>query len=139
MKFTIPGEPVGKARPRVVRNGNFSRAYTPEKTVNYENLVKLEYQRQCGDAYIAEGGIHMTIIARFAIPNSASKRKAQAMLDGAIRPTKKPDCDNIVKIICDALNGIAYKDDAQIVSVSIEKRYSVMPHIEVALQEVCSG
>lgn len=139
MKFTIPGEPCGKARPRVVRNGNFSRAYTPEKTVNYETLVKLEYQRQCGDAYISAGGIHMNIIARCAIPNSASKRKAQAMLDGAIRPTKKPDCDNIIKIICDALNGIAYKDDAQIISVSIEKRYSVMPSVEVALQEVCSG
>ena len=139
MKFTIPGEPCGKARPRVVRNGNFSRAYTPEKTVNYETLVKLEYQRQCGDAYISEGGIHMSITARFAIPKSASKRKAQAMLDGVIRPTKKPDCDNIIKIVCDALNGIAYKDDAQIVSVSIEKRYSVMPSVEVALQEVCSG
>lgn len=139
MKFTIPGEPCGKARPRVVRSGNFSRAYTPEKTVNYENLVKLEYQRQCNNAYIAEGGIYMHIIARFAIPNSASKRKAQAMLDGAIRPTKKPDCDNIIKIVCDALNGIAYKDDAQIISVSIEKRYSVMPNVEVTLQEVCSG
>lgn len=139
MKFTIPGEPCGKARPRVVHNGSFSRAYTPEKTVNYETLVKLEYQRQCGDAYISAGGIHMSIIARCAIPNSASKRKAQAMLDGAIRPTKKPDCDNIIKIICDALNGIAYKDDAQIISVSIEKRYSVMPGVEVALQEVCSG
>lgn len=139
MKFTIPGEPCGKARPRVVHNGNFSRAYTPEKTVNYETLVKLEYQRQCGGAYISAGGIHMSIIARCAIPNSASKRKAQAMLDGAIRPTKKPDCDNIIKIICDALNGIAYKDDAQIISVSIEKRYSVMPSVEVALQEVCSG
>lgn len=100
MKFTIPGEPCGKARPRVVHNGNFSRAYTPEKTVNYETLVKLEYQRQCGDAYISAGGIHMSIIARCAIPNSASKRKAQAMLDGTIRPTKKPDCDNIIKIIC---------------------------------------
>lgn len=108
MKFTIPGEPCGKARPRVVHNGNFSRAYTPEKTVNYETLVKLEYQRQCGDAYISEGGIHMNIVARFAIPNSASKRKAVSMADGAIRPTKKPDCDNIIKIVCDALNGIAY-------------------------------
>lgn len=139
MKFTIPGEPCGKARPRVVRTGNFTRAYTPKETVNYETLVKLEYQRQCGEAYISEGGIHMNIVARFAIPNSASKRKAMAMADGAIRPTKKPDCDNIIKIVCDALNGIAYKDDAQIVSVSIEKKYAIMPSVEVTLQEVCSG
>lgn len=135
MKFTIPGEPCGKARPRVVRNGNFTQAFTPEKTVNYENLVKLEYQRQCGNACITEGGVHMRIIARFGIPSSASKRKKSAMVCGAIRPTKKPDCDNIVKIICDALNGIAYKDDAQIVTVYIEKFYATMPSVEVEIRE----
>lgn len=135
MKFTIQGEPRGKARPRVVRNGNCSRTYTPERTVNYENLVKLEYQRQCGNACITEGGVHMRIIARFGIPSSASKRKASAMACGAIRPTKKPDCDNIVKIICDALNGIAYKDDAQIVAVYIEKFYATMPSVEVEISE----
>lgn len=135
MKITIPGEPCGKARPRVVRNGNFSRAYTPEKTVNYENLVKLEYQRQCGSTCITEGGVHMRIIARFGIPSSASKRKKSEMLRGAIRPTKKPDCDNIIKIICDALNGIAYKDDAQVVSVTIDKIYDTMPSVEVEIRE----
>lgn len=135
MKFTIPGEPCGKARPRVVRNGNCSHTYTPERTVNYENLVKLEYQRQCGNACITEGGVHMRIIARFSIPSSASKRKASAMACGTIRPTKKPDCDNIVKIICDALNGIAYKDDAQVVSVTIDKIYDIMPSVAVEIRE----
>ena len=136
MKFTVPGEPCGKARPRVVRNGNVSRTYTPEKTVNYENLVKLEFQRQCSEAYIGDGGIRMYIAARFSIPCSASKRKATAMLDGAIRPTRKPDCDNIAKIICDALNGVAYRDDAQIVSITIEKRYAVIPGVEIRIEEV---
>ena len=81
MKFTVPGEPCGKARPRVVRNGNVSRTYTPEKTVSYENLVKLEFQRQCSEAYISDGGIRMYITARFSVPSSASKRKVTAMLD----------------------------------------------------------
>lgn len=136
MKFTVPGEPCGKARPRVVRNGNVSRTYTPEKTVNYENLVKLEFQRQCNDVYIGDGGIRMYITARFSVPSSASKRKMTAMLDGAIRPTRKPDCDNIAKIICDALNGVAYRDDAQIVSITVEKRYAAIPGVEIRIEEV---
>ena len=136
MKFTVSGEPCGKARPRVVRNGNVSRTYTPEKTVNYENLVKLEFQRQCNNAYIGDGSIRMYIAARFSIPSSASKRKATAMLDGAIRPTRKPDCDNIAKIICDALNGVAYRDDAQIVFITVEKQYAAIPGVEIRIEEV---
>ena len=103
--------------------------------MNYENLVKLEYQRQCGNDCIVDGGVHMRITARFGIPSSVSKRKASAMVYGEIRPTKKPDCDNIVKIICDALNGIAYKDDAQVVSVTIDKIYDTMPSVEVEIRE----
>ena len=78
----------------------------------------------------------MYITARFSVPSSASKRKVTAMLDGAIRPTRKPDCDNIAKIICDALNGVAYRDDAQIVSITIEKRYAAIPGVEIRIEEV---
>ena len=53
------------------------------------------------------------------------------MLDGHIRSTKKPDCDNIAKIILDALNGLAYKDDKDIVSCLIEKWYGDEPRVEV--------
>lgn len=134
MRFTIPGEPCGKCRPRVVHNGNFSRAYTPEKTVNYETLAKLEFQRQCG-GYIDGVAVRMEIIARFSIPKSTSKRKARAMEAGEIYPAKKPDCDNIIKIVCDALNGIAYKDDAQIIAVSLEKRYAQIPGVDVRIME----
>lgn len=139
MFFDIPGEPCGKARPRVVRNGGHVHAYTPEKTLTYERLVQREFRRQCGSAHIGEGSAAVKIIAHFAVPNSAGKRKAQAMRDGAIRPTKKPDCDNIAKIVCDALNGIAYRDDAQIVCLTVVKRYaSALPHVSVEIEEVHS-
>lgn len=125
MKFTIPGEPVGKARPRVTKWG----VHTPEKTVNYENLVKVLYNGTLHEGYVA-----MTVIAYYAIPKSASKKKAEQMRSGEIRPTKKPDCDNVLKIIADALNGIAYKDDAQIIRATVEKWYSDVPRVEVEIE-----
>lgn len=92
MILEIPGEPVGKARPRVVRNGAFSRTYTPEKTASYENLVKLEYTARYGQAmFPAEAQLHMTISAYYGLPKSDSKKKRQMKLEGVIRPTKKPD------------------------------------------------
>ena len=54
---------------------------------------------------------------------------------GLISPTKKPDLDNIAKAILDSLNGIAYKDDSQIVSLLISKKYSDRPRVEIALKE----
>ena len=136
MRFTIPGEPCGKARPRVVRNGAFSHAFTPEKTINYENLIKVQYQQSCGSVFFASEALEMRVTAYYAIPASASKRKAAAMMCGAIRPTKKPDCDNVIKIIGDALNQVAYKDDSQIVCVYFEKKYAAIPKVEVELQVI---
>ena len=92
MRFTIPGEPTGKGRPRVVRNGAFTRTYTPEKTATYENLVKLEYERQChGERFGDDAQLRMVVRAFYGLAASDSKRKRQAKLEGVIRPTKKPD------------------------------------------------
>ena len=136
MRFTVPGEPQGKGRPRVVRNGAFTRTYTPEKTATYENLVKLEFQRQCAGQYIAEGPVSMNVVCYYGLPASDSRRKRQAKLDGAVRPTKKPDCDNVGKVIADSLNGIAYKDDAQIVSMTIDKYFAEIPRVEVEIKDI---
>lgn len=135
MRFTIPGEPQGKGRPRVVRNGAFTRTYTPEKTASYENLVKLEFQRQCSGLYIGDRPVSMKVVCFYGLASSDSKRKRQAKLDGAIRPTKKPDCDNVGKVVADSLNGIAYKDDAQIVSMTIDKYFAEIPRVEVTIEE----
>ncbi|MES0334762.1 MAG: RusA family crossover junction endodeoxyribonuclease [Candidatus Magnetobacterium sp. LHC-1] len=118
--FTIPGPPTGKARPRVTRWGT----HTPEQTVLYENLVKTMYMQTRTEKFADDKMIEMSIEAYFKIPKSATKGKRLAMIHNIVRPIKKPDIDNICKIIADALNGLAYKDDTQIVKVNLEKFYS---------------
>lgn len=134
VKFTILGEPAGKGRPRFTGGG---RTYTPEKTVSYENLVKLEYEQQCANHKFPDGAqLDARIIAYYQIPKSTSKKKAKLMEEGKIRPTKKPDFDNIGKIVCDSLNKRAYRDDAQIVDAQVRKFYSRNPRVVVIIQEV---
>ena len=118
--FTITGEPQGKARPRVTRNGTF----TPRKTAEYERRVRQSYREQCGDMYYGESALIVTIAARFLTPKSVSRKKRESMLAGIIQPKRKPDADNIAKAVCDALNGIAYRDDSQITCLIVEKQYS---------------
>lgn len=129
--FSIPGEPVGKGRPRF--NRATGRTYTPERTASYENLVKLEYEKLCGNQGFGESPVGILVTAYYAIPKSASKAKRKAMERDVIRPTKKPDCDNILKTVCDALNGLAYKDDSQVVLALIDKHYAEVPHVDVTL------
>lgn len=123
---------MGKARPRVTKQG---MAYTPKKTVNYETLVQEIYAVIHGSKRL-EGQIEAQITAYFSIPKSASKKKREDMLAGIIRPTKKPDWDNIGKIICDSLNKLAYDDDSGIVTGIVRKYYSDKPRVEVVLIEV---
>jgi Holliday junction resolvase RusA-like endonuclease len=127
--MTIPGQPVAKGRPRVCKWGT----YTPEKTVNYETLVK--------ELYIfnklpkLSGQLRMEIKAYFGIPKSASALKRIMMSTGQIRPVKRPDLDNLIKIIADALNTIAYDDDSQIITVTADKYYSAAPRVEITIEE----
>lgn len=133
MKFEIPGEPTGKARPRVTRWG----AHNTEKTVLYENLVKMCYQEQCGT--YTEKPVYAIVSVYYGIPKSTPKKNIEHMLNGKIRPCKKPDIDNICKIIFDALNGVAYKDDTQIFEVHAVKQYGEVPRVAVELVEVQDG
>ena len=116
----IPGKPIGKARPKFSRQGNFVKTYTPEKTVNYENWVKMCWMQS--EQEKLSGNIIAVIVARFIIPQSYSNKKRRELNENPC--PKKPDCDNIAKSILDALNGIAYDDDAQIVDLSVSKVYS---------------
>lgn len=129
MRFTIPGEPTGKARPRVTKWGT----HNTEKTILYENLVKMCYQEQCGE--YTEKPLRADIAVFYSIPKSTPKKHIETMLNGYLRPCKKPDIDNICKIIFDALNGIAYKDDTQIIELHMWKWYSETPRVEVELSE----
>ena len=134
--FCILGEPQGKGRPRFSTVCGHVHTRTPDETVLYENLVKTEYRQQVGVKFPDDAMLDVRIFAYYPIPKSASKRKRQAMLDKKIRPTKKPDADNIIKVVADSLNQAAYRDDADLVKVELEKFYSWQPRIEVEIKSL---
>jgi Holliday junction resolvase RusA-like endonuclease len=143
MIFTIPGKPTGKARARTFYNPRLGRtqSVTPKGTVSYENLVKTCYmQAEDRKEWLDKEPLTVYITAYFDIPKSTSKKKRQQMIDGELMPTKKPDIDNIAKIICDALNGVAYKDDTQVVELIMRKKYTDgLPRVMVGIYDFEGG
>lgn len=137
IRFTIPGVPFGKQRPKFSRAGNYVKTYTPDETVNYENLVKWYYQQAAkGFMFPKEAMLDVRILAYYEIPKSASKKKQKQMLENTVRPAKKPDWDNIGKVVCDSLNNIAYKDDSAVVDAQVRKFYSDKPRVEVIIRQI---
>ena len=135
VRFTVPGKPFGKQRPRVVRATGV--AYTPKETRQYENLVKMAYVQEAKGFAFPEGAeLDVRIKAYYSVPKSATKKNYELMISGLIRPTKKPDFDNIGKVICDSLNMVAYKDDSCIVDAQVRKFYSEKPRVEVTLRQI---
>ena len=140
VQFTVPGEPVGKGRPRFRRAGAYVSTYTPERTVSYENLVKLMYEDQCGGyMFPKEVPLGMAVVAYYTIPKSTSKKKRAEMLAEKLRPLKKPDSSNVLKAIEDALNKVAYYDDTQIVDTCVRRFYSDEPRVYVVIRDVSDG
>ena len=135
IRFTVLGEPKGKGRPRF--NTHTGHAITPKDTVNYESLVRFEYAQQTeGFRFPDDAMLDMRIMAYYSIPQSKSKKVKAAMKNHEIRPTKKPDMDNVVKIIADSLNQVAYRDDTQIVDCQCRKFYSEQPRVEVVIRQI---
>lgn len=104
--FEVPGDPVGKGRPRF----GAGRVYTPPKTAAYERMVA-QYG-SLGLSRRLEGPVFVVLLLSYGMPKSWSKKKKAAML-GAYK-VGKPDIDNAGKAILDGLNGIAYEDDDQV-------------------------
>lgn len=130
----MPGPPKGKARARTVRTrGGQTFSYTPEGTVLYENLIKISFSQTGERPFGAEEYLRVAIMAYYPVPKGTSKKKATEMIAGYIRPAKKPDIDNVVKSILDALSGVTYHDDTQVVAVFAEKYYSDTPRVEVEI------
>lgn len=116
----ILGKPVGKQRPKFSRQGAFVKTYTPDKTLVYENFVKMLWI-ESGQQKL-HGAILVEIVANFKIPASVSKKKRELMKGEYY--THKPDADNIAKIVLDPLNGLAFDDDSQVVVLTVSKIYS---------------
>jgi len=114
--FFVEGAPQGKGRPRFTGK----RAYTPKRTVDYEKQIAQAYDGEC-----LAGALFVDVTAFFPIPKSYSKAQKNAIEKGNLTPTKKPDADNIGKIVLDALNGVAYEDDKQVINLRVRKKYAV--------------
>jgi len=120
-KFTIPGRAIPKARPRVTRAGY---AYTPRTTQQFEQMVRIAYYNQCGNFEFPKGApLVMNIEFCFEPPKSWPKQKREKAIQRKKYPTARPDLDNLWKAVADALNGIAYNDDSQIVAITCRKVY----------------
>jgi Holliday junction resolvase RusA-like endonuclease len=134
--FTIPGQPVAKGRPKFARRGAHVVAYTPAKTASYENLVKLAATTaMCGVQPTARP-VALSVTLNLQVPASWSKKRRAAAVAGSICATKKPDADNVLKGIKDGCNGIVWGDDAQVVRITLDKRYAEVPCAVVHVIEV---
>lgn len=151
----LEGDPVGKARPRFTTIGGFVRTYTDPKTAAYEELIQQEVLRLIGgqalidhtkqikrrtfiEAYKDFGGqpvfagpVRVEMEIYHPIRASWTKAKKAAALAGHIAPTLKPDPDNVAKIWFDAFNDCMWKDDTQVIRMSVERSFSESPSVLV--------
>lgn len=130
-RITIPGDPVAKGRPRFTRTG---QSYTPGKTKQFENLVRLAFVEAYPDQIPAEGPIDLTVRAYFTIPKSWSKKKKAEAATELMKKISRPDLDNCLKAVQDGLNAVAWADDAQIADTATSKRYSERPRVEIIIK-----
>ena len=129
----VEGKIKGKARPRF--NTKTGRAFTPGDTITYENWIKCCYQEQ--DGKFIDGPVRARIEVYYKIPKSYSKKRVQAIRDGLEMPLKKPDSDNIAKIVLDSLNKIAFDDDSQVADLRVIKKWTEdVERIEFELEEI---
>ena len=130
ISFTIEGEPTGKGRPR---HGKY-KTYTPNKTKAVENNIAYFYKVNVGHYF--DGYVKLKLDLYYSIAKSDSKKKKLMKLNNELRPNKKPDIDNVVKLVADALNEVAYKDDTQIIELQCRKFYSDIPRMEITIEDL---
>ena len=128
--FSVDGDPVGKQRPRFSRG----HTYTPKKTVDYEKLIADKAKEAMGLTEPLETPVAVYIYANYKVPASYSKQRRSDCLAGIERP-KKMDIDNVCKCVLDAMNGIVYVDDRQVVSLHATKRYDTISSVHVCVRE----
>jgi Holliday junction resolvase RusA-like endonuclease len=132
IEFTVYGEPVAQGRPRFTTINGHVKAYDPAKSRDYKQYVKLVASDHKPEKLL-EGAIALHLNIYRSIPKSFSKKKQKQAEDGELRPTTKPDVDNFLKAIKDAMKGIIWRDDSQVVSVIVNKWYSENPRVEITI------
>ena len=136
--FVIPGVARGKQRPRATRTG---RVYTPKQTVNQEAYIKMLAATAMRGLAPFVGPLEATFSISVAIPKSFTRQQRKLIDEGNLYPTSKPDIDNVVKLLCDAMNGIVYADDKQIVDLYVSKIYedSASTTVMVSMKGTTNG
>ena len=132
--IVVPGAMRGKGRPRFARMGKGVRAFTDAATANAETWVKACAIEQVGQPMLATA-LAMNVSVIVPIPRSWPKKRQEQARRGELLPTGKPDLDNIVKLIADALNGIVWHDDAQVCALSTTKAYGDEPQTTIRVSE----
>lgn len=135
IQFKVNVAPRGQGRPRFARIGKGVRTYEQKKDTAFKAVIK----KALVSAYAGkplERAIRLRMVACFKVPKSYSKKRREACLSGTERPTKKPDLDNIVKAVQDAMNGTAYGDDCQVVEFTCSKVYSEEEGLKITIEEV---
>ena len=132
--FTVDGDPVPKGRPRFARRGQFVQTYTDAKTIDYETHVAMKARQAIGASEPLQGALTVFLYLRYGVPTSYSKKRKEACLRGVEYP-KKQDIDNVYKSITDAMQGIVFLNDSQIVEAHIKKVYSEEAGANVMVQE----
>lgn len=127
IEFTVPTAPVAKARARSTRSGHH---YTPQKTVDFENMVAWYAKAAMAGKPLYEGALIVTLYYGIPIPKTLEPRIKKGEL---IYPTKRPDMDNYEKSVLDGMNGVVYKDDSQIVATFHKKRYTRNPRVVISV------
>ena len=133
--FTVDGDPVPKGRPRFARRGQFVQTYTDSKTLEYETHVAMRARHAIGSSEPLKGALSVFLYLRYAVPESYTKKRKEACLLGLEFP-KRIDLDNVYKSITDAMNGIVYVDDSQIVEAHIKKVYAETAGANIMVQEL---
>ena len=139
IRFTVYGEPKGKGRPRATSINGMTRMYTPKATKDAEEEVKSAALAAMPGMNPITGPVSVSIQIKHAIRKSWTKAKRQAALLNEIVPTIKSDMDNVLKLYFDALNGVAWIDDVQVVNVIASKRFSEVPRVEVRIIPIAAG
>lgn len=137
IQVIIPGQPQGKGRPRIGKIGAHARMFTPAKTVAYESLVALCATEALRGAALLEGPVRVRMHLWCQTPKTLTKRERADIATGAKRPTTKPDIDNVVKAIFDGFNGVLWRDDVQVVELTVVKAYAgSAPSVVVEVERI---
>jgi Holliday junction resolvase RusA-like endonuclease len=135
MKIIVPGEPVPQGRPRFSTKNGFKGAFDPEKSRAYKEQVRIIAKAKNPVTAMA-GAVRMTVDIYRTIPRSWPKKKQLLAEEGKLLPTNRPDVDNYAKAIKDALSGVVYEDDSQVVRLTVSKQYGREPRAEIEVEEI---